>query len=106
MMTVSTSMCPQGEPHALIAHLYDPEYSHHDVDRAIALVPKLVELVHRAVNVALEARSNHGLDDNGVGLVADFEYVVPRYESEPGPGRLQVVDGLTHITFRGEDESL
>ena len=88
MMTVSTSMRPQGEPHALIEHLYDPEYSHHDIDRAIALVPKLVELVHGAVNVAREAGSNHGLDDNGVGLVADFEHIVPRHESEPGPGRL------------------
>jgi len=42
------------------------------------------------------------LNDDGMWLIADFENVVPRYKTESRVCRLEVVDGLTHVSFRRE----
>ena len=44
------------------------------------------------------------MNNDRMRLITDFEDVVSRYESEPRPGGLKVVDSLSHITFRSEDE--
>lgn len=33
-----------------------------------------------------------------------FEHIISAYEPESGPGGLEVVDSLSHIAFRAEDE--
>jgi hypothetical protein len=39
-----------------------------------------------------------------MGLITDLEYVVLRYESKSGVGRLEVIDRLTHVSFGGKDQ--
>lgn len=38
-------------------------------------------------------------------LIADFEDIVTRDETETGVRRLEIIDSLTHVTFRSEYES-
>lgn len=68
------------------------------------MVPQLVELLHGTINIPLQACTNDCLNDDWVRLIADFENILPRYEAETGMRRLEVVDRLSHISFRREDE--
>lgn len=90
--------------HSLIKSLRNPKNSNNYIHRTISLVPKFTELLHRPLDVALRARADDGLDDDGVRLVADFEDVVARDEAEARVCGLEVVDGLSHVAFGGEDE--
>ena len=36
--------------------------------------------------------------------IHDAKDVIPRYQTEPGPRALQIVDGLAHVAFCAEDE--
>lgn len=88
----------------LIRRLHDPEDRHHDVHCAIPLVPQFLEFLHGNVNVAPLASLQYILNDDWVRLVANFEHVLRRDKPEPRPGRLEVVDGLPHVSFSREDE--
>ena len=92
--------------HLLVKRLHNTEYRDNNVDGAVALIPQVIELVHGSVDVAFETCSNHGLHCDWMWLVAHFEDVVARYETEPRPRGLQVVDSLTHVPFGSEDEGL
>ena len=95
---------PEHAYNLLVKRLRHPKQRDHDINCTITLVPEFVKLLQRSVNIALLARPNYGLDDNGVGLIADFEDVVPGNEAEPSVGGLQVVNRLTHVTLGREDE--
>lgn len=84
--------------------LDDPKQRAHDIHRGVPLPPKLLKLAHRRINVTLDATRNQRFDFDGVGLVADFEHFVRADKVEARVGRLEVVDCLTHVAFRGEDE--
>lgn len=75
-----------------------------NVHSGVALLPQAVEAVHGQSDVALVAGQQHVLDDGGMGLVADLEHGVSGHKAEAGPGRLEVVDRLAHVTFRCEEE--
>ena len=81
----------------LVKGLHNPEYCDHDVNRTIPLVPEFIELLHRPVDVALEACPDNSLDNNGVWLVAYFEDVVAGDKAKPRVCGLEVVDRLSHV---------
>jgi hypothetical protein len=74
------------ENDALVEGLDDSEYRHDDVNSTVTLLPKLIQLLHGSVDVSFYAGSNSGLDDDGMGLVANFENIVPRNKSKAGMG--------------------
>ena len=50
------------------------------------------------------ARLDHRLDFNRMRAVHHLEYVIPIHEPESRVCALQVVDGLSHVTFGGEHQ--
>lgn len=87
-----------------IHRLDHTEDGHYDIYGAVALIPQIPQTVQRIIYLLRLALLHHLLDDNGMGLIANFEDVVWRDEVEPRIGRLQIVDGLSHVTFRCEDQ--
>jgi len=87
---------------SLVKRLHNAEYRHDDIHGTVTLVPKLLELYHGILNVALGACADHALHDDGVWLVAHFEDVVARDEAKPGPRRLKIIDCLSHVALRGK----
>lgn len=87
---------------SLVKRLHDAKDRHDDIHGTVTLAPKLLELYHGILNVALGACADHALHDDGVWLVAHFEDVVARDEAEPGPRRLKIIDCLSHVALRGK----
>jgi hypothetical protein len=85
--------------------LGDPKQGDDNIDGRVPRRPQLVEGVHGRVDFAPHARRQEFFNLDGVGLVAHFEDFVGADKVEAGPGRLEVVDGLAHVAFRGKDES-
>lgn len=85
--------------------LGDPEQGHDNIDGRVPRRPQVVEGLHRRVDFPPHARGQEFLNLDGVRLVAHFEDFVGADKVEAGPGRLEVVDGLAHVAFRGKDES-
>ena len=86
----------------LVKGLHDPKYRHNNIDGTVTLVPELLELYHRVLDVPLGTCTHHALHDDGVRLVAHFEDIVARDEAKPRPCRLKVIDCLSHVAFRGK----
>lgn len=84
--------------------LGDLEHGADDVVARVAEAPEVLERVQGAVDVALVAGLEHGLDLDGVRRVDDLENVVAADEAEAGVRALQVVDGLAHVALGAEDE--
>ena len=55
------------------------------------------------VEAAFVAVLEHVLDEEGVGLVAHFEHVLSFDQAEPLFRRLQVVQGLPHVTLQANN---
>ena len=66
----------------LIESLHDAKYGYNDIHGAVTLVPELSKLYHGVFNVAFGARTDHTLDDDGMGLIANFEDIVTRDKAE------------------------
>jgi hypothetical protein len=80
--------------------LGDPEHGADDVVTRVSQIPQLLQRDHRVIDSRLVACLDHDLHLDGVWTVNDLEHVVPVYETKTGGGRLQVVDGLSHVAFR------
>ena len=88
----------------LVERFDDAKQRDDDIDRRITRVPQLVQLLHGRLNLPLLAESHQILHDDWVWLVAHFEHVFTAHKPESGMGRLEVIDGLSHIPFASEDE--
>lgn len=80
--------------------LGDLEHGANNVVARVSQIPQLPQRVKRRIHVSLKTCLEHGLDLDGVWGVYDLEYIVSRHHTETGMCRLQVVDRLSHITFR------
>ena len=84
---------------SLIKGFNDPKNGDNNINGAVSLSPKVVQFVDCSIDIAFETSTYRSLNDDRVGLVTDFEYVIARNEAKSRVGRLQVVDGLPHVTF-------
>jgi hypothetical protein len=80
--------------------LGDPEHGADDVVARVSQIPQLLQRDHGVVDPCLVACLDHRLDLDGVRAVDHLEHIVSVDETETRCGRLQVVDGLSHVTFR------
>jgi hypothetical protein len=87
-----------------IHRLDHTEDGHYDIYSAVPLIPQIPQTVQRVIYLLRLALLHHLLDHNGMGLIANFEDVVWRDKVEPRICRLQIIDGLSHVTFRCEDQ--
>ncbi len=83
----------------LVEGLHDAKYGYNDIHGTVTLVPELLKLYHGVFDVAFGACADYTLDDDGMGLIANFEDIVARDEAEPRPCRLKVVNRLSHVAF-------
>jgi hypothetical protein len=60
----------------LIEGFRHPKQGHYDIDRTIALVPELMQLLESRIDIALQTGTDHGLYHYWVRLIANLEDVV------------------------------
>jgi hypothetical protein len=82
----------------------DPKHRSHDIDRAVAITPELVDTGQRLVYVALLTELDHSSDLQWVRLITDLEDIVLGHKAETGPRRLEIVDGLSHVSLCSENQ--
>ena len=68
---------------SLVKGLHDAKYGYNDIHGTVTLVPELLKLPHRVLDVTFGACADNTLDDDRMGLIANFEDIVTRDEVEP-----------------------
>lgn len=84
--------------------LGDLKHGADDIVARIAQIPEILQRIQGALDIALVAGLQHGLDLDGMRGIDDLEDVVAADEAEAGVRALQVVDGLAHVALGAEHE--
>jgi hypothetical protein len=95
-----------GERSSLVKRLDNSKDRDDNIHRGISIVPQLVQLRHGLFDIALLAIPYEVLNDQRMRLIAYLEDVITVYESETRMSGLKIIDGLSHIAFTCEDQSL